>query len=171
MPAARLAPPRPARPIRPARWAALLVLLTWLAWALAAPAARAQAPVAGQTLYVPVYSHVYHGPKNRAFPLTCTLSIRNVDPGHGFRVEAVEFYNSHGGLVRGFIDAPQMVRPMGTLEFIVDESDNDGGSGANFVVRWAADGPMNPPLVEAVMIGTSSNQGISFTSRAVEILP
>ncbi|WP_028587301.1 DUF3124 domain-containing protein [Desulfocurvus vexinensis] len=158
-------------PAARAALAALLTLLTLALPALAGTAAPGPAPSTGQTLYVPVYSHVYHGPKNRDFPLTCTLSIRNTDPHHSFRVEAVEFYNSHGGLVRGLIDGPRPVRPMGTLEFIVDESDNDGGSGANFVIRWVADTPMNPPLVEAVMIGTSSNQGISFTSRAVEILP
>jgi hypothetical protein len=148
-----------------------LALFALLACALVAHAAEARPPATGQTVYVPVYSHVYHGPKNRPFPLTCTLSIRNVDLTRSFRVEAVDFYNSHGGLVRGLIDAPQFVRPMGTLEFIVDESDNDGGSGANFVVRWSADEPLNPPLMEAVMIGTSSNQGISFTSRGVEIQP
>ncbi|PSQ77675.1 MAG: hypothetical protein BRD37_04635, partial [Bacteroidetes bacterium QH_8_67_23] len=37
---------------------------------------------------------------------------------------------------------------------------------ANFIVRWEADRPVAPPLVETVMISTASTQGISLTSRA-----
>jgi len=36
----------------------------------------------GQTIYVPVYSHIYSGNKERPFFLTVTLSIRNIDPKH-----------------------------------------------------------------------------------------
>lgn len=149
---------------------AMLLAVLALVLAAAAPA-RAQDGSTGQTLYAPVYSHVYHGPRSQPFPLTCTLSVRSTDPVQTLTVEAVDFYNSHGKLVRHFLDAPATLRPMGTLEYIVHEKDNDGGSGANFTVRWSAPAPVNPPLVEAVMIGTSSNQGISFTSRAVEIRP
>lgn len=147
------------------------LLLAILALVLAAPQAYAQEGSTGQTLYAPVYSHVYHGPRNLPFPLTCTLSVRSTSPTQTLAVEAVDFYNSHGKMVRHFLTEPTLLPPMSTLEYIVHEKDNDGGSGANFVVRWSATAPVNPPLVEAVMIGTSSNQGISFTSRAVEIRP
>jgi hypothetical protein len=38
--------------------------------------------------------------------------------------------------------------------------------GANFIVRWHADEPVHPPIVETVMITTESTQGISFLSTA-----
>jgi len=35
--------------------------------------------VAGQTIYVPVYSHIYHDDGKKTFNLAATLSIRNTD--------------------------------------------------------------------------------------------
>ena len=40
-----------------------------------------------------------------------------------------------------------------------------GGNGANFMVEWKSDKFVNPPVVESIMIGTKSTQGVSFTSR------
>lgn len=34
----------------------------------------------GQRIYVPAYSHIYSGNKEKPFLLTVTLSIRNIDP-------------------------------------------------------------------------------------------
>ncbi|MBU4263957.1 MAG: DUF3124 domain-containing protein [Proteobacteria bacterium] len=53
------------------------------------------------------------------------------------------------------------------MQYIVKESDTQGGLGAKFLVRWQADKTVNAPLVETVMIGTKMQQGISFTSRAI----
>jgi hypothetical protein len=39
----------------------------------------------GQTVYVPIYSHIYSGIKARPFDLAATLSIRNTDPTHSSR--------------------------------------------------------------------------------------
>ena len=36
--------------------------------------------------------------------------------------------------------------------------------GANFIVRWSAEREMNSPIIECLMIGTQSGQGISFVS-------
>lgn len=44
------------------------------------------------------------------------------------------------------------------------EDDSRGGAGANFLVDWGAEQPISEPVVEAVMIGTASQQGISFIS-------
>ncbi|MBT8364361.1 MAG: DUF3124 domain-containing protein, partial [Deltaproteobacteria bacterium] len=45
------------------------------------------------------------------------------------------------------------------------EDDKAGGSGANFIVVWKSESQVNPPIIEGVMIGTHSGQGISFVSR------
>jgi hypothetical protein len=36
--------------------------------------------------------------------------------------------------------------------------------GANFIVEWVASTEVSEPIVEAIMIGTDFQQGISFTS-------
>ena len=40
-----------------------------------------------------------------------------------------------------------------------------GGTGPNFLVDWAADGPIAEPVVEAVMIGTQGATSYSFVSQ------
>ena len=124
----------------------------------------------GQTLYVPVYSHIYWGPKARTFNLACTLSIRNVDPREPITLVSVEYFDTGGKKIRSFLEKPQKLAPLGTKEQYIEEKDTKGGSGANFIVRWVSDRPANPPIVECVMIGVEAAQGVSFTSRAQVIL-
>ncbi len=124
----------------------------------------------GQTIYVPVYSHIYHGIKARPFNLTVTVSVRNTDLRRPMTVLAADYYDTEGRLVRHFLDKPVSLPPLGTREFIVDERDEAGGSGANCILRWEAAEAINAPVVESVMIGASSNQGISFVcaGRVIE---
>ena len=63
------------------------------------------------------------------------------------------------------MNVPQTVKPLETGSFTVPESEKAGGPGAKFMVTWQAAQPVTPPLAETVMIGTSGQQGISFTSR------
>jgi len=118
-----------------------------------------------QTLYVPVYSHSYGGNKERPFHLAVTLSIRNTDKTHTISLTTVDYYDSEGKLLRHYLDKPVDLGPMASTRYIVKESDIEGGSGANFLVAWESIQPVSIPIVESVMIGTQSQQGISFTSR------
>ena len=59
---------------------------------------------------------------------------------------------------------------METIEIIIEEKDSEGGSGANFVFDWAMKNDTNPPLIEAVMISTYGQQGLSFTTRGVRVI-
>ena len=43
----------------------------------------------GQTVYVPIYSHIYSGLKGRPFELAATLSIRNTDPQSPITITSV----------------------------------------------------------------------------------
>lgn len=140
-------------------WACLLLS--------AAPALAGARPAlsSGQTVYVPGYSHIYSGDRERPVLLAITLSIRNTDPKHGIRVDRVEYFDSAGKLVKIFLDAPSRLGPMASTRYVVPESDKAGGSGANFIVRWSAPEPAAPPIIETIMISTRSQQGISFTSR------
>ena len=120
----------------------------------------------GQTLYVPVYSHIYYRHGNRKINLTVTLSVRNTDPDRSMIVSVLDYHDTDGALVRSYLDEPRHLAPLATTEVIIDEHDETGGSGANFIVEWSASQPMTPPVVEAAMISTASAQGLSFSIPA-----
>jgi hypothetical protein len=123
----------------------------------------------GATVYVPVYSHIYIGIKGYRFDLAISLSIRNTDPNRPIVVSSVAYHDSTGKLVKEFLEKPREVAPLASAEFFVSESDTSGGFGASFLVKWASKSKVNQPIVEGVMAGTSSAQGISFTSRGQTI--
>ena len=123
----------------------------------------------GQTVYVPVYSHIYSGNKNLPFYLTTTLSIRNTDFHHPITITAVDYYDSDGNLLKKYIERPVPLKAMASTRFIVQEADKTGGSGANFVVKWTSGIAISAPLIESIMISTKSSQGVSFTSRGQAI--
>jgi hypothetical protein len=123
----------------------------------------------GHTVYVPVYSHVY-AERGRPYLLTATLSIRNTDLDKSLVVKAVRYYDTHGELVRRFLDEPLTLAPLATAEYLIEDMDATGGSGANFIVQWAGPESINTPVIEAVMIGTQGSQGISFICPGREII-
>ncbi len=123
----------------------------------------------GQTVYVPAYSHIYHGDRERPFYLTVTLSIRNTDPDHAVTVVLADYYNTTGELVKRYVEKETKIGAMASVDFVVSESDKSGGSGANFLVKWKSDAKVTEPVIETVMISTATQQGISFTSRGVAI--
>lgn len=143
--------------------AALLICLPFVSQASgsAAPADASR----GQTVYVPAYSHIYIGDRQRPFYLTATLSIRNSDPAGSIVVHSADYYDSSGMLLKRYVPKALLLRPLGSLRYIVNESDKSGGSGASFLVRWSSASAVSPPVIETIMIGTGMQQGISFTSR------
>jgi len=120
---------------------------------------------AGQTVYVPIYSHIYSGIKARPFDLAAILSIRNTNLKSLIRLVSVKYYDSAGKLVKDYLEAPISLDALASTRYIIAEDDKAGGSGAKFMVIWKSEQPVNPPIIEGVMIGTHSGQGISFVSR------
>ena len=119
----------------------------------------------GETIYVPVYSHIYSGDREHPFYLAATLSVRNTDPKHAITILSVDYYDSKGKLLRPYLENPIILKPLATTRYIIKESDKSGGSGANFIVKWKSDVKINAPIIESIMIGTKTQQGISFISR------
>jgi len=119
----------------------------------------------GATVYVPVYSHIPVGIKGISFDLAISLSIRNTDPHESITVNSVAYHNSNGKVVKRFLDKPMQIGPLASKDFFVSEADTSGGFGASFIVKWKAASGVNEPIIEGVMAGTKSGQGISFTSR------
>lgn len=129
----------------------VLALATGFVFAQEQPARSA-----GQTIYVPIYSHLYHGdvhPKTGKPSETLVsthVSIRNTDMKSAIRITSARYYNTDGKLLREYLAAPKNIPPLGTHELFVPRSDSSGGSGANFIIDWSSDRPANPPLVEAL---------------------
>jgi hypothetical protein len=123
----------------------------------------------GQLLYVPVYSHIYIGDSDRPFLLSVTLSIRNTSRSDKIRVTQVDYYDSNGNLLKKYVDKPVEIKEFSSIKYVVRQSDKEGGSGAKFLVRWESSKRVSAPVVESIMIGASSQQGISFSSIGQEL--
>jgi hypothetical protein len=120
--------------------------------------------------YLPVYSHIYHIHELRTFDLTITVSIRNISLSDSVYILKADYINTIGENIRQYIKKPIYLKPLETIEIIIDEQDMEGGSGANFIFEWAMKNEKNPPLFEAVMISTYGQQGLSFTTRGIPVL-
>ena len=124
--------------------------------------------VDNHSVYVPVYSHVYFD-GGRPLLLEATLSIRNPSPKSPVYVQSVAYYDTEGEQVSEMVKQTIMLKPLQTIEFVVPQRDNRGGSGANFLVEWAETDGSVEPIVEAVMIGNAGTIGTSFRAQGVEI--
>lgn len=118
----------------------------------------------GQTIYVPIYSHIYHDDRQKVLNLAATLSIRNTDLNQPIIITSVRYYDSAGKLVKQYLERPIQLDALASQDFFVDRSDTSGGLGANFIVEWVAQTEISEPIVEAVMIATEFQQGVSFIS-------
>lgn len=85
----------------------------------------------------------------------------------------MRYYDTAGQLVESFLENPHSLAPLASADFFVDQRDDRGGAGANFIVEWASEKPVSKPIVEAVMAGISGTQGLSLvrSGRVVKSLP
>lgn len=161
--------------MRPDRLFSLVLALLLLAGPVRPAAAEALGRWLGQTVYVPVYSHIFADDRyrDRPFLLTATLSVRNTDPERPFTLRRVDYYDSEGALLQRYLKAPVTLAPLASTHYIVPESEAKGGAGAKFLIEWQAPAAVSEPIIEAVMIGTKLQQGISFisTGRAIKATP
>lgn len=120
------------------------------------PAIAADELSSGQTLYLPIYSHIWHGDRiaGNKFPVkslvSALVSIRNTSLKTPIRIVSARYYSTEGKLLREYLPKPEEIGAMGTLELFVERKEAEGGSGANFIIQWNAVTQTNPPVVEAV---------------------
>ena len=119
----------------------------------------------GAAIYVPVYSSVYIAEGNQTFPLTVTLTVRNTDRIRPISVLTADYYDTAGRSVHSYVASPTPLAPMASADIVVRESDIRAGVGGAFIVEWRAAADVAEPLVQAVMIGSGYQQGISFVSE------
>ena len=82
----------------------------------------------GQTVYVPIYSHIYSGVKGRPFDLAATLSIRNTNTKNPITLVSVIYYDSDGKLVEDYLKKPKQLNAMVSTRYIITEDNKAGGS-------------------------------------------
>lgn len=121
------------------------------------------------TVYVSIYSDIYSETKDVRFSLTATLSLRNTSLQDSIYIEDIDYYDSQGNKVRAYIDKNLLLGPMQSIEYVVEEDDTVGGTGANFIINWGANKAGLKPIFQGVMISTHGQQGISFTTEGVSL--
>ena len=126
-----------------------------------------QQPALNKLVYVPVYSDIYHMSGAQRYLLTATLSVRNTSRRDTMFVEAVDYYDWKGHLRKQYLRKPIRIDPLESVEFVVEHEEEEGGAGANFLVHWGSNSPSMNPIIQAVMIGTVFQQGISFVTEGV----
>jgi hypothetical protein len=121
--------------------------------------------VRGQVLYVPIYSNIPYKPGDNSYNLSGFVAIHNTDFTHPIRITHVYFMNNDGKLVKDFLQEDiRVLAPLAATNFYIPEKDQSG-LGANFVIEWSADVPVNEPLIESIMVNLSSGHGVSFLSE------
>ncbi len=119
-----------------------------------------------ETDYLPVYSDIYERDGTSRFMLTTTVSIRNTSLSDTAYLLSVTYYDSYGRKLTDYIKSTVLLSPLESIEFVVEEVEKLGGAGANFIIDWAATNYSDQLLVQAVMISTHGQQGISFLAEA-----
>ena len=117
------------------------------------------------TVFVPAYSTIRLGSGKGKVDLATTLSIHNTSQERPLNILRVDYFDTAGNLVHSYLPKPIAIRPFGTVEAFVPAENTRGGTGANFIVEWSANGLITDPLIEAVMVGALGAQGFSFASR------
>jgi Protein of unknown function (DUF3124) len=151
---------------------------------LHAPGARAQGPnnleqnfaasltsVPSETLavsgsfYVPVYSSVSMSQGKLRADFSVTLSVHNASETRPLVLKRIAYFDTAGKMVESYLKAPVALKPFATVEVFIPTSDVRGGTGANFVVDWAAPGEIAEPAVEALMVGGIGAGHYAFISQ------
>ena len=122
------------------------------------------------TTYLSVYSQIYSQTEHRTHDLTATVSLRNTNRADTIYIQRAEYFDTRGNNIRTYFDKTIFIAPMETVEIIIDELDREGGTGANFLFDWAIKPGINEPYFEAVMISTSGQQGLSFTTQGQHLV-
>ncbi len=120
------------------------------------------------TVYVPVYSHIFISGGGR-LNMAVTLLVRNTDFTQPLIIKSVRYFDTGGQMIEDYLSVPYVLAPMASTHFFIDQTDIRGGVGANFIVQWTADDSENIPVIDAIMAASNGTQGFSFTSQGSEI--
>jgi hypothetical protein len=142
------------------------------AFAASLTAMPSEALSAGGSFYVPAYSSVSMSQGKLRADFSVTLSVHNASETTALVIKRIAFFDTAGKMVESYLKSPVALKPFSTIEAFVPATDVRGGTGANFVVDWAAAGEIAEPVVEALMIGSVASGHYAFITqgRPIKIL-
>jgi hypothetical protein len=114
--------------------------------------------------YVPAYSSVAMSQGKLRVDFSVTLSVHNASETQPLVVKRIAYFDTAGKQVESYLKAPVALRPLATVSIFIPTDDVRGGTGANFLVDWAATGEIAEPVVEALMVGGVANAHYAFIS-------
>ena len=115
--------------------------------------------------YVPVYSSVSMSQGRLRADFAVTLSVHNASETRPLVLKRIAYFDTSGKMVESYLKAPVALKPFATVEVFIAANDVRGGTGANFVVDWAATGEIAEPAVEALMVGSVGPGHYAFISQ------
>jgi len=119
----------------------------------------------GGSFYVPAYSSVWISQGKVRADFSVTLSIHNASETKPLVIRRVAYFDGSGKMVESYLKGPVALKPFATIEAFVPNIDVRGGTGANFVVDWAASGEIAEPVMEALMLGSFASGHYAFISQ------
>ena len=117
------------------------------------------------SFYIPVYSSVSMSQGKLRADFSVTLSIHNASEARPLVLRRIAYFDTSGKAVESYLRAPIALKPFSTVEVFVPTTDIRGGTGANFVVDWAATGEIAEPVIEALMVGGIGSGHYAFTTQ------
>jgi hypothetical protein len=115
--------------------------------------------------YVPVYSSVSMSQGKLRADFSVTLSVHNASETRPLVLRRIAYFDTSGKIVENFLKSPIALKPFSTIEVFIATADTRGGTGANFVVDWAATAEIAEPAVEALMVGGVGSGHYAFISQ------
>ena len=115
--------------------------------------------------YVPVYSSVSMSAGRLRADFSATLSVHNASETRPLVLKRIAYFDTAGKMVESYLKAPIALKPFATIEVFIAATDVRGGTGANFVVDWAATSEIAEPAVEALMVGSVGAGHYAFISQ------
>lgn len=115
--------------------------------------------------YVPAYSSVAMSQGRLRVDFSVTLSVHNASETQPLVVRRIAYFDTAGKQVESYLKAPVALKPLATVSIFIPTDDVRGGTGANFIVDWAATGEITEPVVEALMVGGVANAHYAFISQ------
>lgn len=119
--------------------------------------------------YLSVYSQIYSFSEHKKHNLTITASIRNISLRDTLYITKGQYLNTNAKPIHTYFQKPIYVAPLETLEIVIDEIDQAGDTGANFIFDWKIKTGSTEPLFEGIMISTYGAQGLSFITKGERI--
>lgn len=121
--------------------------------------------------FLSIYSQIYMRNDQEQSDLTATVSLHNPNLMEQVFINKAIYYNTQGESIRTYFEKTIFINPMETVQIVIDGVDKEGGTGANFVFDWQIKPNANEPIIEAIMISTYGNSGISFVTTGKKIKP